>query len=234
VIANKRQFCGAILLSVAVLLGADQPSWKTKAIEQWDNDDARQILTESPWVGRAALQPIPDRSPGERRDSGDWDTGIGHGVGIAGTGILGPRRAAEAIKRTHHKESPGDAEIRWESAAPVRAAEMKLGQPPASLLHTDWYTIALYDVPLPEKHWGADKLKGLAYLRRENKPDFKPSHVEIKRNADGTATVVYLFSRHEEITRRDRSVIFAAQIDRFFVAEFFYPGSMQIKGQLEL
>jgi hypothetical protein len=162
------------------------------------------------------------------------EAGIGKGVGIAGTGILGPTRMHEAIARAHEQESPGKVTIRWESAMPVRAAETKLGQAPASDLHTGWYAITMYDVPLPKKHWGAHKLKGVAYIRRENKPDFKPSRVEVHRNADGMATLVYLFPRHEEITRGDKSLVFAAQIDRLFVAESFYPATMQLGGRLEL
>jgi hypothetical protein len=140
----------------------------------------------------------------------------------------------EAIERAHEQDSPGKVAIRWESAMPVRAAEARLGQAPASSLHTGWYAITMYNVPLPTKHWGAHKLKGLAVLKRENKPDFKPSRVEVHRKADGMATVVYLFPRHEEITRRDRNVIFSAQLDRLFVSEFFYPATMQLAGQLEL
>jgi hypothetical protein len=226
--------CGLLLLTGALLLAADDPSWKTKPVEQWNEGDAKQLLAQSPWVGQATLQPIPDKSPDQRRESGDWDAGIGHGVGLAGTGILGPARMHEAIARAHEKPSPGTVGIRWESAMPVRAAESKVGETPASPLHTGWYAITLYDVPLPKKHWGPRKLKGLAFLRRENKPDFKPSRVEVHRNADGMATVVYLFPRHEEITRRDKNVIFAAQIDRLFVSEFFYPATMQLAGQLEL
>jgi hypothetical protein len=223
-----------LLLTAALLVAADDPSWKTKPVEQWNEGDAKQLLAQSPWVGHATLQPIPDRSSDQRRDGGDWDAGIGHGVGLAGTGILGPTRMHEAIDRAHEKPSPGMVGIRWESAMPVRAAESKVGETPASPLHTGWYAITLYDVPLPNKHWGPGKLKGLAFLRRENKPDFKPSRVEVHRNADGMATVVYLFPRHEEITRRDKNVVFAAQIDRLFVSEFFYPATMQIAGQLEL
>jgi hypothetical protein len=232
---TSRTRIGAVLLAAATfLLAADDPSWKSKPVEQWNEGDAKQLLAQSPWVGNATLQPIPNRSPAERRDGGDMDTGIGHGVGIAGTGILGPRRMAEAIARAHEQESPGKVTIRWESAMPVRAAETKLGETPASLLHSGWYAITLYDVPLPKKHWGPGKLKGLAFLRRENKPDFKPSRVEVHRNAGGMATVVYLFPRHEEITRRDRNVVFSAQLDRLFVSEFFYPATMQLAGQLEL
>ena len=73
--------CGLFLATAALLLAADAPTWKAKPVEQWDNEDAKQILADSPWVGRAALQPIPDRSPGERRDGGDWNAGVGGGLG---------------------------------------------------------------------------------------------------------------------------------------------------------
>ena len=53
----------------------------------------------------------------------------------------------EAIAKAHEQESPGKVTIRWESAMPVRAAETKLGETPASPLHTGWYAITLYDVP---------------------------------------------------------------------------------------
>ena len=106
---------------------------------------------------RVPLQVIPDRSPDQRRDSGDWDTGIGKGVGFEA--ILGGERARLAIARAHDKPSPGDVDIRWDSALPVRVAEEKTGQKPTTL-HTEWYAITVYDVPLPESHWGAEKLKG--------------------------------------------------------------------------
>jgi hypothetical protein len=115
----------------------------------------------------------------------------------------------------------------------VRVAEEKTGQKPTTL-HTEWYAITVYDVPLPESHWGAEKLKGLAYLRRENKKDFKPTRAEVVRNDDGTATVTFLFNRSEEITKGDKTVIFAAQFDRLFVSQFFYPRQMVMRGQMEL
>ncbi len=234
---NRIGKCALLLLAAVLLSAADQPTWKTKPVGQWDNEDAKQILTDSPWVGHATLQNIPDRSPGERRDSGDWDAGIGKGLGLAAVlDILagGGVNLDEAIARAHYKPSPGTVEIRWESAMPVWTAESKLGQSAATGLHTDWYAITLYKVALPEKRWGAGKLKGLAYLKRQNKKDFKPSRVEIQRHDDGTADVTYFFSRSEEITRRDNPVIFVAQLDRLFVSEFFYPRTMQIAGNLEL
>lgn len=233
---TRTRSCGLLLLAATFLLADNAPSWKTKPVEQWDNEDAKQILADSPWVGNAKLQPIRDRSPAERRDSGDWDAGVGGGVGLAALLEIftGGGSMDEAIARARSKPSPGKVEIRWESAMPVRAAEAKLSRTPASALHTGWYAITLYDVPHPAKHWDAGKLKGLAYLKRENKREFKPSRVEIAQHEDGRATITYLFSRSEEISRRDRSVIFVAQIDRLFVAQFFYPGTMLIAGQLEL
>ena len=229
---RSRRYC-LILVAGTYLVAADNASWRNKSVAQWDADDARQFLAASPWVGRAPLQVIPDQSPDQRRDSGDWDAGVGHGVGLEGTGIFGTERMKLAIARAHDHPSPGMVDIRWESAMPVRAAEQKLGQKP-STHYADWYVITVYDVPLPESHWGADKLKGLAYLKREGKKDFKPTKAEVIRNDDGTATVTYLFTRSEEIARRDKTVIFVAQLDRLFVSQFFYPKEMVMKGDLEL
>jgi hypothetical protein len=223
---------GLLLLAAAFLSAGNPPSWKTKPIKQWDNEDAKQVLADSPWVGHATLQWIRDRSPAERRDSGDWDAGVGRRFGLAQLEMFDASSMEEAIELAHFKPAPGTLPIRWESALPVSTAESKLGESTASPLDKAWYALTLYDVPL-SRSWGAVKLKRLAYLRRANKPDFKPSRVEIVRH-EGKATITYLFSRSEEITRKDRSIIFVTQIDRLFVTQFFYPGTMQIEGQLEL
>ncbi len=46
-------------------------------------------------------------------------------------------------------------------------------------------------------------LKDSAFLRRYHKKDLKPSRVEVLRGDDDTATIVYLFPRSVEITKRD-------------------------------
>lgn len=231
---NYTRDAALLVLAATFLSAAGNPPWRSKPVAQWDREDAKQVLTESPWAGRVRLQVIPDRSPGERRDSGDWDAGAGGGAGLEATGVLGREKMRQAIARAHDNPSPGMVDIRWESAMPVRTAEEKLGQKAATELESDWYAITVYDVPLPESQWGANKLKGLAWVRRANKKDFKPSRAEVIRNDDGTATVTYLFSRSEEITRGDRTVIFAAQFDRLFVSRYFYPRTMQIAGKMEL
>lgn len=225
--------CALVFIPAALFWADNGPAWKNKHPEQWDGNDARQFLVQSPWVGRAELQVIPSKSPDQRRDSGDWDALVGRGVGLEGTGILGHERMELALARAHTFPSPGMVDVRWDSARPVRMAEAKLGLKP-SLNYADWYVITVYNVPLPESHWGASRLKNLAYLRRAGKKDFRPSKAEVLRNDDGTATVSFLFSRSEEITRRDKTVIFVAQFERLFVSQFFYPWEMLVSGDLEL
>ena len=91
---------GVVLLTAADsswLLAADS-SWKDEPIQKWDQEDAKQVLADSPWVQYSIPEQVRDMSPGERRDGGDWDANIGRGVGLAGTGILGPRRAAMPLR----------------------------------------------------------------------------------------------------------------------------------------
>jgi hypothetical protein len=230
----------SVPLAALLLMGAvapawsDDPSWKDKPISQWSVDDAKQILTDSPWVKQITPQNIRDLSPDERRAGGNMEAGIGKGVGIAGLGILGSRREAEAIARAHYKPTPDAVVIRWESARPVRTAEQKFGETGAPALDNDHYAIVVYDILTPKRWNLANELKGISYLKRDNNKSLKPSRVEILRQPDGKATLVYLFPRSKEITKKDGRIEFAAQIGRLFVSQFFYTFQMQIDGQLEL
>jgi hypothetical protein len=226
------RFCSVPLAAVA-LIAADS-SWKERPVPQWNAEDAKQVLADSPWVKHVTPQPLPDLSPNQRLEGGNMSEGVGKGVGIAGTGLLGPRRQAEALKRAHTKATPATVVVRWESALPIRAAEQKAGETNVPTLDPDHYAIAVYGIPTP-KRWNLEReLRGIAFLKRDKKTDLKPSRVEILRQAGGTATVVYLFPRSVEIGKRDGRLEFVAQIGRLFVSLNFYAGEMQVQGQLEL
>lgn len=223
----------SVPFAAVVLLAADA-SWKDKPLSQWTADDAKQVLLDSPWVKVVTPQNIRDLSPDERREGGNMEAGIGKGVGIAGLGILGRRRQEEAIARAHYKPTPEAVTVRWESALPVRTAEQKTGETEVPMIDSDHYAIGVYDILTPKRWNLASELKGIAFLKRDTNKDIKPSHVEILRNDDDTATIVYLFPRSVEITKKDGRLLFVAQIGRLFISQFFYTEQMQLQGQLEL
>lgn len=228
------------LLPLAVLAGASSwlmaaSPWREKPVSQWDAEDAKQLLTDSPWVKHATPHWLPDLSPFQREEGGNLNEGVGKGVGLAGTGLLGSRREAEAIKQARTKPEPPSVMVRWESALPVRIAEQKAGETLAPVINSDDYAIAVYDIPAPRQGNLAGLLKGAAFLRRYQKKDMKPSHVEILRHDDdATATIIYLFPRRVEITKRDGGIEFAAQIGRLWVSQYFYTGEMQLRGEPQL
>src|SRR3974390_2789982 len=112
-----------LLLAVCLLLFAEDPPWKSKPARQWDQEDAKQVLTDSPWARSVTPQWVRDLSPDERRNSGDMQADQGKGVGLEGLiGIFDPAREEEAVARAHAKPDPGTVVVRWERARPVRAA----------------------------------------------------------------------------------------------------------------
>ena len=127
-------------------------------------------------------------------------------------------------------------EIRWESAAPVRAAEIRSHEEDAPDLEAGCYAIAVYDVPgldIDQKGLATD-LRREAALRRGGKKDLKPSQVNLLPQANGRTTVVYLFPRSEPIATADQRITFTAVFGHLSVAQYFYTKDMQFQGKLEL
>jgi hypothetical protein len=224
------------LASVALVcvrpLSADDPNWMEKSIPQWDDQDAKQILADSPWVKTVQPERVRDLSGFERRDGGNWDAGIKPGIGL--TGLFTPDVEALLMELSRARATPKSLTVRWESAMPVRAAEQKAGEVSAPVWQGDYYAIAVYDVTPPFRWNLANELKDIAFLKRDKKKDVKPTRVEVIRHDGGLATIVYLFARTAEITRKDSNVRFVAQIGRLFVSQFFFPEDMQFQGKPEL
>jgi hypothetical protein len=229
-----------VLVVAAVSLWAEDLSpiptlgWKEKPLRQWNEEDAKQVLADSPWVKYATPGQVRDLSLFERRDGGDWDADIGSGVGVFGTGIFGPRKAAAAIAHAHAKAPAGAVMIRWESALPVRTAEQKTGETEVPSLDSDDYAIAVYDMPFHDRWNIARELRGIAFIKRDKKKDIRPSRVQILRHADDTATIVYLFPRSVEIAKKDGRLEFVAQVGSLVVSQYFYTDQMQVRSELQL
>jgi len=224
-----------IPLLAALLMAAATPSWQKTPVPQWSQEDAKQLLTDSPWVKKVQLDQVRNLSKFERRDGGDWEAGIGPSVGLAGTGLFGPWRESEALERAHTRARLGSVVVRWESALPVRAAESKVGETGVPLWQGDYYAIAIYDIARPSFRYNlASELKQVAFLRRDKKKDVKPARVIVLLKEEGLMTVVYLFPRSIDITKDDHNLTFVAQVVRLYVYQNFFPDDMQIQGQLQL
>jgi len=225
----------AAAVPAVMLLAADpsMPSWATKPLSQWTEDDAAKLLAGSPWTKKAEPTEVPKRSLEEVRNSGLMGSNQGFDIAelnssaLTGVGEAGPGR---------RRAKPLSLEVRWESALPVRAAELKAleDDPP------DWkgslYAVAIYDVPGLDgnpKNLAA-RLKREAYLKRDSKKDLRPVQVNLLPQVGGLTTVVYLFPRDEEITIADKRIEFTAILGRLALAQYFYTAEMQIQGKLEL
>jgi hypothetical protein len=215
-----------------VLLSGDDPSWKEKAIPQWDDQDAQQILADSPWVKCVQPERVRDLSEFERRDSGDWEAGLKPGVGLAA--LFNPELEGVIMQLYRAQMTPGKVTVRWESALPIRAAEMKAGGASAAVWDGNYYAVAVHDIPITWRWNLANELKDIAFLKRDKKKDVKPLRVELFHQQNQLATVVYVFPRSAEITPKDSHVRFVAQIGRLWVSQFFFPDEMEFQGQPEL
>jgi hypothetical protein len=229
---------------MVMLMAADSP-WKTKPTAQWTEEDATQVLTKSPWAKVVTAGVARRQSEDELREGGQMGQpkGVGYdNVDPAGSGPKLPTNIGEIFTGSDSRSARSMVQaitlrLRWESALPVRLAELKSREIEPPTLEGDGYRIAVYGIPSgnfkgdPKKL--GDPLKELAVLKREGKKDVKPLSVEVFQRSDGVA-VVYLFPLSAEITRKDGRLEFEAHIGRIVVAQTFNLGEMEFQGKLEL
>ncbi len=223
----------------ALVLIAGDGAWKTKPIPGWTQQDAEQILAESPWAKSTIANISRMQTEFERREGGN----MGQETGVGYDGIDQRTKKQQAghffgsrVDGTLNESRPLPLQIRWESALPIRAAELKAGVIEPPTLSGDGYSIAVYGVPGsyfkddPKKL--GDPLKKEAFLKREGKEDVKPSRVEVFQREDGLV-VVYLFPLSAELTRKDGLIEFTARIGRLGVTQYFDAGEMMFQGKLQ-
>jgi hypothetical protein len=245
---RKRRIQALCLISIsAVVAIAAEPAWKTKAATQWTEDDARQVLNNSPWARAITAGLARRQSEDELRDGGQMGQprGVGYeGVDAKGTGPKLPTKVTDIVVpaqnggRSIRSTIQGiNVRLRWESALPVRLAELKSHELDPPTLEAEGYRIAVYGIPGgnfkgdPKKL--GDPLKEGAVLRREGKKDVKPSSVEVFPYPDGWAAV-FVFPLSAEISPKDKQVEFEAHIGRIVVTQPFDLGEMMFQGKLEI
>lgn len=227
--------CVLLPVGAALLLAAD-PSWKSKDISQWNEQEAKQVLADSPWIKRTTPAPLPLQNEASRRAGGKFGGGQGIGAEPIALNTLTGVGAPQPGKRRSKLNQQDPLEVRWESARTIRAAELKVHDTDAPDWEGSPYVIAVYDVPgldINSKSL-AGELKKEAYILRDGKKDLKPVRVDLLPQVGNLTTVVYFFSRSEEITTEDKRIEFTAMFGRLFIAQYFYTEDMQFQGKLEL
>jgi len=232
----------APLFGAAVLLLAADPAWKDKPVASWTDEDAHQVLENSPWAKIVVAGIARRHTEAELREGGEM--GQPKGVGYDGVGDKKiPLKQELGNPFILGKPLPSTAPtirllVRWESALPVRAAELKVHEePPPMSSSSDGYSIAVYGVPASFAKGDpaslGKPLREMAALRREGKKDVLPSKVEVFELENGV-TVAYLFPLSAEISKNDEIVEFSALIGRLQVSQHFLISQMQFQSKLEL
>jgi hypothetical protein len=237
----KRQTCAWIALVAAggAAMTAGAQVWKDKPIAEWTVEEARQVLTESPWV--KTVTPVPDGS-GQLGQSRVGTAPPGIGIGGIGLGLPGMGRRGGMGRGSNDGGSPDSGQtpaltLRWASALPVSSAQLIAHELNAPSVDEDHYAIAVYGVPSRMIHGDPDslgaELKNRAAIKRAGKKDMKPSSVEVLMHDEGPV-ILYLFPRSNEITRQDKKLEFDAEVGRLKFTQDFFPDEMLYQAKLEL
>ena len=215
-------------------------TWRSKPIASWSERDALQVLEKSPWAKMTVAGIARRQSEDERRAGGNM--GQPTGVGFDG---IDDRRVRPVLPQnvfTSAPTPPSKAQlirllVRWESALPVQAAELKRGEATPPTLSDNGYSIAVYGVPFTDAKGDplslARDFKESAFLHREGKKDVHPIRAEAFELEHSTV-VVYLFPYSAEIGKKDGTVEFTALIGRLQVSQTFNVEDMLFQGKLEL
>ena len=202
-------------------------AWKTKPAAEWSEQETKEVLANSPW----AVTTNPTVKKEEKKS---------HGSGGFGGAGIGRRRVSDPAQDTTNSAQAPDSQLtlhlRWESALPIREAELKARETNAPAVDEDRYAIAVYGIPshfTKDPQSAGDRLKGQAAIKREGQKDLKPSHVDVIQRDDGLV-IVFLFPRTKEITVKDSRIEFNALIGPYQIEQSFHVDEMIYQGKLEL
>ena len=126
--------------------------------------------------------------------------------------------------------------VRWESALPVRAAELRAGQSGLPIIDESSYAVAVYGIPSSSVDGSlkflSEALQKKAALKTTGKKEIKPSRVDIVQQA-GSTILIYVFPRSGEVADSD-VFKFSAEIGQYFIAQPFAISEMQWQGKPQL
>ena len=211
----------------SLLCAADQ--WKDKKPSDWTSKDAARLLANSPWAKKASVEMDFSRTGGGPGGMGGPGGGPPGGEGPPGGDMGGPGEMPQP-----------EIIVRWESAAPVRAADARVEDANASkiaALAQDFYVISITGGPMilggrpPQEGQNRSqpdfgrierRLLQTASLHLKGQEVIAPDKVEVLEDAEGIKTLL-LFPRSREIRAEDKEVTLVLTL-----------GPMQVKARFVL
>jgi hypothetical protein len=221
---NRNWRSGLGLVAITLLPAAD-PAWRDRPIAEWTAADAQQALKDSPWV-----KSIPSKfaKEGPRPVFVQPVTPMGR--------PYGPPRAV-TVHRPEPQGTPPTLTLRWESALPMRGAQLKSGNVNAPAVDDDHWAIAVYG--LPDRLLGEDpavftaRLKPEGSLKREGKKNISAETITLLPRDNGSIVVFY-FPKKQEISLKDKDIDFSGRVGPIEFEQSFPIADMVFAGKLEL
>lgn len=193
----------AALLAIAVgaLAWAGGDPWKTKPFEQWNQNDIRQILHDSPWA-KVAYVPV------EWKAGGGGKSEMGRAPAGTVSADQGPAGGAANVGQQAMGTPEGQAAfyLRWNSSRTTREAIVRDGVLSGQIKEdeaTKYLSapIVNYEVVVlgpdmsPFGSISEDELKAKSYVRgKQSKVKVNATSVQISRSADGREVTAVMFS----------------------------------------
>ncbi|MGH9731490.1 MAG: hypothetical protein ACRD4A_07295 [Candidatus Acidiferrales bacterium] len=203
---NRRSIGHAIVAAflvtaVCALAWAGGDPWKTKPFEQWNENDIRQILHDSPW---AKVEYVPV----EWKAGGGGKSEMGRAPGGTVSAAQGPAGGSANVGQQAMGTPEGQAAfyLRWNSSRTTREALVRDGVLSGQIKEdeaTKYLSapIVNYEVVIlgPDmSQFGSisdDDLKAKSYLRgKQSKVKVNATSVQISRSADGRQVTAVMFS----------------------------------------
>jgi hypothetical protein len=167
--------------------------------------------------------------------------GGGGGLGGGGgAGYPGGGRSSDpdmgGDREPGDRTAPSPVTVRWESALPVREAQLKLQQEPVGA-DEPYYAITISGLPSRIANRDPQELRSRllsdSYLKLKGKKKIALADVKLLTR-DDNAVLLLLFPKSQEITAGDKEVEFSTRMARMEIKQKFALEDMTFDGKLQL
>ena len=160
--------------------------------------------------------------------------------GGGGTGYPGGRSSDPDMggdrEPVDRNTAPSAVTVRWESAQPVREAQLKLRQESVGA-DEPYYAITISGLPSRIANRDPQELRSRllsdSYLKLKGKKKISLADVKLLTR-DDNAVLLLLFPKSQEITASDKEVEFSTRVSRMEIKQKFPLEDMAFDGKLQL